>query len=203
MHRLIYRLTLCNCQGYQIFLQCSVKLFDHFKDETGWAFTILADSPDYSKGSKIKTLSIHVGETPLGMGFMQAHNAFSKQIMKPFDTFVRHVHANSMATLQGPSDMGTSSDHSIPQPLQSSIEAANLSTTTQPIDGFFVESDVSMHSDRPGHEEDAISVNSDISMFSQWSFNSIDNHLSSPNIPPYGVYLPLSSSAPCFQQLQR
>ncbi|KAF8121460.1 hypothetical protein EV363DRAFT_1185740 [Boletus edulis] len=69
-----------------------VKLLDRFKDETGWAFTVLAGGPDYSKGDKIKTFSIHVGETPLGMNFTQAHHAYNEQIMQPFDAFVRHVH---------------------------------------------------------------------------------------------------------------
>ncbi|KAI9574064.1 hypothetical protein HD554DRAFT_2253044 [Boletus coccyginus] len=164
-------------------------------DQTGWAFTILAGGPDYSKGGKVTTFSIHVGETPLGMSFMQAHTAFSEQVMKPFDAFIRHVHAGSMVTSQGPSDVGNSSDPSIAQPLQPSIESADLSTTAQPTDGYFLETSVSMHSDGPEREENAASVGSDVSMFSQWSFNTEDSHPPSPNIPPHGVYLPPAPSS--------
>ncbi|KAF9228327.1 hypothetical protein BS17DRAFT_763831 [Gyrodon lividus] len=119
-----------------------VNLFDYFKNKTGWAFTILAGGPDYSKNNKIKTLSsisIHVGETPLEMSFMQAYNAFGEQIMKLFDTFVHHIHADSMASLQGPSD---------------------------------TESGILMHSDGPEHEEDTISSDSGSSrqsLLSPWS----------------------------------
>lgn len=91
--------------------------------------------------------------------------------------------------------MGNSSDPSVAQPLQPSIESADLSTTAQPTDGYFSETSVSMHSDGPEREEDAASVGSDVSMFSQWSFNTEDSHPPSPDIPPHGVYLPPAPSS--------
>ncbi|KAI9458299.1 hypothetical protein HD554DRAFT_2042127 [Boletus coccyginus] len=123
---------------------------------------------NYSKDGKIKTFSIHIRETSLGMDFMWAHNAFGKQIMEPFDTFVCHIHANSTATSQGPSNMGKSSNPTVPQPLQSSIKSANMSTAAHPTNGYFLETDISMNSDGPEYEEDVISVTgSNVSMFSQ------------------------------------
>ena len=104
-----------------------------------------------------------------------------------------------MVTLQGHSDVGKPSDPSIAQLLQPSIESADLSTVAQPTDGYFSETNASMHSDGPEHEEDASSVGSDVSMFSQWSFDAEDSHPPSPNIPPHDVYLPPAPSfgVPC------
>ncbi|KAI9459058.1 hypothetical protein HD554DRAFT_2177136 [Boletus coccyginus] len=172
-----------------------VKLLDWFKDQTSWAFIILAGGPDYSKDGKIKIFSIHVRETPLEMDFMWAHNAFGKKIMKPFDTYIRHVHANSTATSQGPSNMGKSPDPTVSQPLQPSIESANMLTAAHPTNGYFSETNISMNSNGPECKEDVISVtSSDVSMFFQWSFDAEDSHLTSPD-PPHGMYLPPVSSS--------
>ena len=82
-----------------------------------------------------------------------------------------------MVALQVPSDVGKSS------------------AVAHPIDGYFSETDILMHFDGPECDEDTVSVSSDVSMLSQWSFDIEDGHLPSPDIPPYGMYLPSAPSS--------
>ncbi|KAF8439291.1 hypothetical protein L210DRAFT_3646068 [Boletus edulis BED1] len=96
--------------------------------------------------------------------------------MQPFDAFVRHVHADSVVGLHGPS---------IPQLPQPSSASTDLSTAAMSIEGYPSGADVSMQSDV---DDDAVSVGSDGSMLSQWSFGTKHDHSHSP--PPHGVYLP-------------
>lgn len=93
--------------------------------------------------------------------------------------------------------MSKSSDPTISQPLQSSTEFANMLTTAHPTNAneYFLENDTSMNSNGPECEEDVVLItDSDVSIFSQWSFNAKNSHLPSSD-PPHSIYLPPVSSS--------
>ncbi|KAF8129000.1 hypothetical protein EV363DRAFT_1169520 [Boletus edulis] len=68
-------------------------LLRSLQDQTGWSFSLLAGGPDFTNGTqKTKTFSVHIGETALGMNFVQSYPAFSERVLKPFELFVRYIH---------------------------------------------------------------------------------------------------------------
>ncbi|KIK90623.1 hypothetical protein PAXRUDRAFT_27313 [Paxillus rubicundulus Ve08.2h10] len=93
------------------------KLLDSLKKETDWSFTILAGGPDLSNGGRIKTFSLHVRETALGMNFMQSHINF----VHAFNFYNQSNPPHGAYLLPGPGasqPVGTAFYRSIAPPLR-------------------------------------------------------------------------------------
>ncbi|KAF8836632.1 hypothetical protein BDN67DRAFT_1014522 [Paxillus ammoniavirescens] len=138
------------------------KLLEGLENETDWSFTILAGGPDLSNSGKIKTFSLHIGETTLGMNFMQSHANFGDHVMKPFDTFIRYMHYGS-------------------EPVSKELQGE---ATQTPPPSNSTNHDTSVSSD------DGVSINPHSSsvMSEQYPLSNTYTHTQSS--PPLGVYLP-------------
>ncbi|KIK80551.1 hypothetical protein PAXRUDRAFT_28137 [Paxillus rubicundulus Ve08.2h10] len=163
------------------------KILEGLQKETGWSFTVLAGGPDLSSGGKIKTFSLHIGETALGMNFMQSHNTFSERVMKPFDTFIPYLHYGTKSPVKdklGDVDQGT--DTELPSALRDSVMALTGSSS-----GVLSHSSTPFVSDESIYSSGTSSNDSDVSMHSHSVSPPPEQSLSRHNSicrspPPHG-----------------